>query len=80
LFELPVFWNISEQLGKNHPNLLTVLKMNPIYYLIKWVPEYLFRRAMVFPSPEIHAVFLGFHIIALDYRNCLAYEIQGQVC
>lgn len=34
-FLLPIFWNISEQLGKNHPNLLPVLKLNPIFYLIE---------------------------------------------
>ncbi|CAI6326326.1 teichoic acids export ABC transporter permease subunit TagG [Bacillus subtilis] len=34
-FLLPVFWNISEQLGKNHPNLVSVLKLNPVYYLIE---------------------------------------------
>nr|WGD93449.1 teichoic acids export ABC transporter permease subunit TagG [Bacillus subtilis] len=34
-FLLPIFWNISERLGKNHPNLLPVLKLNPIFYLIE---------------------------------------------
>ncbi|MEC2181880.1 teichoic acids export ABC transporter permease subunit TagG [Bacillus spizizenii] len=34
-FLLPVFWNITEQLGKNYPGLLPVIKLNPIYYLIE---------------------------------------------
>lgn len=34
-FLLPIFWNISERTGKNHPNLLPVLKLNPIFYLIE---------------------------------------------
>ncbi|MDA7025486.1 teichoic acids export ABC transporter permease subunit TagG [Bacillus sp. CLL-7-23] len=33
-FLLPVFWDISHQLGKNHPNMLAAIKLNPLFYII----------------------------------------------
>ncbi|AGN38139.1 teichoic acids export ABC transporter permease subunit TagG [Bacillus paralicheniformis] len=33
-FLLPIFWDISTQLGDKHPALLNVIKLNPLFYII----------------------------------------------
>ncbi|MCM3354530.1 teichoic acids export ABC transporter permease subunit TagG [Bacillus halotolerans] len=34
-FLLPIFWDINSKLGQNHPELLPVLKLNPLFYIIE---------------------------------------------
>ncbi|KXZ20555.1 Teichoic acid translocation permease TagG [Bacillus nakamurai] len=33
-FLLPIFWDIHSKLGANHPELVPVLKLNPLFYII----------------------------------------------
>ncbi|MCY7945877.1 teichoic acids export ABC transporter permease subunit TagG [Bacillus atrophaeus] len=33
-FLLPIFWDISDKLGTNHPELLPIVKLNPLFYII----------------------------------------------
>ncbi|MFP3454390.1 teichoic acids export ABC transporter permease subunit TagG, partial [Bacillus sp. SIMBA_154] len=33
-FLLPIFWDIHSKLGADHPELVPVLKLNPLFYII----------------------------------------------
>ncbi|XYM18498.1 teichoic acids export ABC transporter permease subunit TagG [Bacillus spizizenii] len=77
-FLLPVFWNITEQLGKNYPGLLPVIKLNPIYYLIEGFRNSFLDGKWFFQDMKYTLYFWLFTLLLLTVGSILHMKFRDK--
>ena len=77
-FLLPIFWDISTQLGDKHPALLNVIKLNPLFYIIDGFRNSFFDGSWFFEDITYTLYFWAFTLLLLTVGSVLHMKFRDR--
>lgn len=77
-FLLPIFWDISTQLGDKHPALLNVIKLNPLFYIIDGFRNSFFDGSWFFEDITYTLYFWAFTLLLLTVGSVLHTKFRDR--
>lgn len=77
-FLLPIFWDISTQLGDKHPELLNVIKLNPLFYIIDGFRNSFFDGSWFFEDITYTLYFWAFTLLLLTVGSVLHMKFRDR--
>ncbi|EQM26080.1 teichoic acid ABC transporter permease [Bacillus licheniformis CG-B52] len=77
-FLLPIFWDISTQLGDKHPALLNVIKLNPLFYIIDGFRNSFFGGSWFFEDATYMLYFWAFTLLLLTVGSVLHMKFRDR--
>ncbi|MCY8370612.1 ABC transporter permease [Bacillus haynesii] len=77
-FLLPIFWDISTQLGDKHPALLNVIKLNPLFYIIDGFRNSFLGGSWFFEDATYMLYFWAFTLLLLTVGAVLHMKFRDR--
>ncbi|MCB6218625.1 ABC transporter permease [Bacillus paralicheniformis] len=77
-FLLPIFWDISTQLGDKHPALLNVIKLNPLFYIIDGFRNSFFGGDWFFEDVTYTLYFWALTLLILTVGSILHMKFRDK--
>ncbi|KJE33520.1 ABC-2 type transporter family protein [Bacillus licheniformis] len=77
-FLLPIFWDISTQLGDKHPALLNVIKLNPLFYIIDGFRNSFLGGSWFFEDATYMLYFWAFTLLLLTVGSVLHMKFRDR--
>ncbi|MCA1180929.1 teichoic acids export ABC transporter permease subunit TagG [Bacillus licheniformis] len=77
-FLLPIFWDISTQLGDKHPALLNVIKLNPLFYIIDGFRNSFLGGSWFFEDITYTLYFWAFTLLLLTVGSVLHMKFRDR--
>ncbi|KYC77956.1 ABC transporter permease [Bacillus licheniformis] len=77
-FLLPIFWDISTQLGDKHPALLNVIKLNPLFYIIDGFRNSFLGGSWFFEDATYMLYFWAFTLLLLTVGSVLHIKFRDR--
>lgn len=77
-FLLPIFWDISEQIGEKFPELLPVIKLNPIFYIIDGFRDSFLDGQWFFQDVKYTLYFWVFTLLMLMVGSILHLKFRDK--
>ncbi|MGG3571963.1 teichoic acids export ABC transporter permease subunit TagG [Bacillus gobiensis] len=77
-FLLPIFWDISEQIGKKFPELLPVIKLNPLFYIIDGFRDSFLDGQWFFQDMKYTLYFWVFTLLLLTVGSILHLKFRDK--
>ena len=77
-FLLPIFWDISTQLGDKHPALLNVIKLNPLFYIIDGFRNSFLGGSWFFEDAIYMVYFWAFTLLLLTVGAVLHMKFRDR--
>lgn len=77
-FLLPVFWDIATQLGDKHPVLLTLVKLNPLFYIIDGFRNSFLGGSWFFEDVTYMLYFWAFTLLLLTVGAVLHMKFRDR--
>ncbi|MCY7838659.1 ABC transporter permease [Bacillus haynesii] len=77
-FLLPIFWDISTQLGDKHPTLLNVIKLNPLFYIIDGFRNSFFGGDWFFEDVTYMLYFWALTLLILTVGSILHMKFRDK--
>ncbi|AMK74080.1 MULTISPECIES: ABC transporter permease [Bacillus] len=77
-FLLPIFWDIGHQLGKEHPVLLTAIKLNPLFYILDGFRSSFFDGSWFFEDITYTLYFWAFTLLLLTVGSVLHMKFRDR--
>ncbi len=77
-FLLPIFWDISTQLGDKHPALLNVIKLNPLFYIIDGFRNSFLGGSWFFEDVTYMLYFWAFTLLLLTVGAVLHMKFRDR--
>jgi len=77
-FLLPIFWDISHQLGQDHPRLLALIKLNPLFYIIDGFRNRFLSGSWFFQDMKYTLYFWLFTLLLLTVGSLLHMKFRDK--
>ncbi|AUZ40681.1 ABC transporter permease [Bacillus paralicheniformis] len=77
-FLLPIFWDISTQLGDKHPTMLSVIKLNPLFYIIDGFRNSFFGGDWFFEDVTYTLYFWALTLLILTVGSILHMKFRDK--
>ncbi|TAI51226.1 Teichoic acid translocation permease TagG [Bacillus paralicheniformis] len=77
-FLLPIFWDISHQLGQDHPRLLALIKLNPLFYIIDGFRNSFLSGSWFFQDMKYTLYFWLFTLLLLTVGSLLHMKFRDK--
>ncbi|MGG0836296.1 teichoic acids export ABC transporter permease subunit TagG [Bacillus paralicheniformis] len=77
-FLLPIFWDISHQLGQDHPRLLALIKLNPLFYIIDGFRNSFLGGVWFFQDMKYTLYFWLFTLLLLTVGSLLHMKFRDK--
>ncbi|MEC1750649.1 ABC transporter permease [Bacillus mojavensis] len=77
-FLLPIFWDISTQLGDKHPALLNLIKLNPLFYIIDGFRNSFLGGSWFFEDAPYMLYFWAFTLLLLTVGSVLHMKFRDR--
>ncbi|MBL4966663.1 teichoic acids export ABC transporter permease subunit TagG [Bacillus halotolerans] len=77
-YMLPVVWDITARLGQTHPELLKILKLNPLFYIIKGFRDSMLDGQWFFQDLKYTIYFWLFTLLVLTVGSILHMKFRDR--
>lgn len=77
-YMLPVVWDITARLGQTHPELVKILKLNPLFYIIKGFRDSMLDGQWFFQDLKYTIYFWLFTLLVLTVGSILHMKFRDR--
>ncbi|PAY14634.1 teichoic acids export ABC transporter permease subunit TagG [Bacillus sp. 7705b] len=77
-YMLPVVWDITARLGQTHPELVKILKLNPLFYIIKGFRDSILDGQWFFQDLKYTIYFWLFTLLVLTVGSILHMKFRDR--